>query len=315
MTLMQRISRTWPKLAGVLPLAMVLAAGMGGALALPLAAQTLPEGSAGETATPTAVVELYTAQGCASCPPADEMMLELAARDDVIALALHVDYWDYMGWVDELATPEFTQRQQTYARNNGHSTIYTPQVVLNGVQILEGYRVPQVLDAIDAELARRPEIALSIARQGEGQITINAQSLMSPSAPQIAMASRRSAITRQSAPAAVGRLNFGASGESAAAEAAPPLAEAIMSDELIAMSDFVVDLVRFNPRVSVDIRGGENAGRRADYANVVTSWQTIGGWSLREPLDMQIDVSGEDPIVVLIQEQGQGEIVAAAILR
>jgi len=74
------------------------------------------------------VVELYTSQGCSSCPPADEMLRELATRNDVIALALHVDYWDYIGWADSFADPAHTTRQQKYARVAGANTIYTTGV-------------------------------------------------------------------------------------------------------------------------------------------------------------------------------------------
>ncbi len=65
------------------------------------------------------VVELFTSQGCSSCPPADQIMHELAKRDDVIGLALHVDYWDYIGWKDEFADPDHTERQRAYARKSG----------------------------------------------------------------------------------------------------------------------------------------------------------------------------------------------------
>lgn len=65
------------------------------------------------------VVELYTSQGCSSCPPADAMLTELSAMDGVIALALHVDYWDYIGWKDDFADPAYTQRQQGYAGRPG----------------------------------------------------------------------------------------------------------------------------------------------------------------------------------------------------
>jgi hypothetical protein len=96
------------------------------------------------------VVELYTSQGCSSCPPADEMLTELSARDDVIALALHVDYWDYIGWVDDFANPAFTQRQQDYARAAGETTIYTPQFVVAGADIVVGARGMDVADLIAA---------------------------------------------------------------------------------------------------------------------------------------------------------------------
>ena len=65
------------------------------------------------------VVELYTSQGCSSCPPADKILGEIAERDDVIALALHVDYWDYIGWKDSFANPAHTKRQRAYAQPAG----------------------------------------------------------------------------------------------------------------------------------------------------------------------------------------------------
>ncbi len=78
------------------------------------------------------VVELYTSQGCDTCPPADAYLGELAQRDDVIALSLHVNYWDYIGWKDRFALPGNTDRQRRYARTFGTSYVYTPQIVVDG---------------------------------------------------------------------------------------------------------------------------------------------------------------------------------------
>src|SRR6056297_1329329 len=78
------------------------------------------------------VVELFTSQGCSSCPPADAMLGELAERDDVIPLALHVDYWDYIGWADIFADPAYTRRQKGYAHATGQRMVYTPQMVIDG---------------------------------------------------------------------------------------------------------------------------------------------------------------------------------------
>jgi hypothetical protein len=85
--------------------------------------------AAGERA---AVVELFTSQGCNSCPPADAMLGQLAKRKDVIAFSFHVDYWDYLGWKDTFASPENTNRQRAYARATGRRTIYTPEMVVGG---------------------------------------------------------------------------------------------------------------------------------------------------------------------------------------
>ena len=81
---------------------------------------------------PVAVVELYTSQGCSSCPPADAMLGELAKREDVVALSLHVDYWDYIGWKDTFGSAEHVSRQRAYARANSRRTIYTPELVVGG---------------------------------------------------------------------------------------------------------------------------------------------------------------------------------------
>lgn len=86
----------------------------------------------GQDANRPAVVELYTSQGCSSCPPADELLASLAQRDDVIALALHVDYWDYIGWTDTFGSPIFTDRQHAYAWFAQEKMVYTPQMVVNG---------------------------------------------------------------------------------------------------------------------------------------------------------------------------------------
>ena len=81
---------------------------------------------------PRAVLELFTSQGCSSCPPADKLLGELARDPSVIALSMPVDYWDYLGWKDTLADSRFTARQRSYSRMRGEHEIYTPQVVVNG---------------------------------------------------------------------------------------------------------------------------------------------------------------------------------------
>src|SRR6516164_10851500 len=78
------------------------------------------------------VVELFTSQGCSSCPPADAYLGELAARKDVIPLAFHVDYWNYIGWADPFATKQMTQRQRDYQRALNQRYVYTPEMVVNG---------------------------------------------------------------------------------------------------------------------------------------------------------------------------------------
>jgi hypothetical protein len=84
------------------------------------------------TAEPRAVVELFTSQGCSSCPEADKLIGELAKDASVIAVSLPIDYWDYLGWKDTLADPKFTARQKAYSKARGDRQVYTPQVVVNG---------------------------------------------------------------------------------------------------------------------------------------------------------------------------------------
>ena len=113
------------------------------------------------------VVELFTSQGCSSCPPADELMQELADRDDVIALALHVDYWDYIGWKDRFADPLHTERQRNYARIAGRKSIYTPQMIVNGKDSIVGARAMDLADAIQAHRGRDGGVSLQVSRKGD----------------------------------------------------------------------------------------------------------------------------------------------------
>jgi hypothetical protein len=81
---------------------------------------------------PHGVIELFTSQGCSSCPPADRLMAELAEEPGYIVLSLPVDYWDYLGWKDTLALGVFSKRQKAYAASRGDGMVYTPQAVVNG---------------------------------------------------------------------------------------------------------------------------------------------------------------------------------------
>jgi hypothetical protein len=94
------------------------------------------------------VVELFTSQGCYSCPPADKYVGVLKQRDNVIALAYHVDYWDYIGWKDPFATPTNTQRQRGYSKAMGLWSIYTPQMVIDGRLEGVGSRTSEISDKI-----------------------------------------------------------------------------------------------------------------------------------------------------------------------
>jgi hypothetical protein len=100
-------------------------------------------------AEPRAVVELFTSQGCSSCPPADQIIGELAKDPSVIALSLPIDYWDYLGWKDTLADSRFSARQKAYSHMRGEREVYTPQVVVNGSAHVIGSDRAGIDSAID----------------------------------------------------------------------------------------------------------------------------------------------------------------------
>lgn len=103
---------------------------------------------------PRAVVELFTSQGCSSCPPADKLLAELGARPDIIALAYHVDYWDYIGWPDTFGSPESSNLQRSYASVQKKGRIYTPQMMINGTSDVVGSRRGDVDEILsDAHLS------------------------------------------------------------------------------------------------------------------------------------------------------------------
>jgi hypothetical protein len=154
------------KLGGVLLLCAGLLVGAPGDAA--------PASPAGKSPV---VLELFTSQGCSSCPPADEYLGELAARGDVIPLALHVDYWNYIGWVDPYASKEMTQRQKDYARTLKQRYVYTPEIVVNGAAQEVGsnrHGVETLIDAAKKSPSEGPSVDLSFvgdkihARIGSG---------------------------------------------------------------------------------------------------------------------------------------------------
>ena len=186
-------------------------------------------------------------------------MTELAQAHQVIALALHVDYWDYIGWADSFATPQYTERQKSYARAAGSRMIYTPQMIVGGLDRVEGNAPDAVVRMIGKHLAAASPVRLTLERQGDKVII--------------------------------------------RAVANPPLKDPAR-----------VQIVRYLPEAMVDIERGENAGHRISYTNVVTSWKSLGEWPGSEPLEMQTDAPGDQPVVVIVQRQGPAEILAAARL-
>lgn len=219
-------------------------------LSLPLVAQDRP-----------VVVELFTAQGCPACPPADALLRELGTRQDVLPLALHVDYWDYIGWQDSFASPAHTARQRAYAKAGGRRMVYTPQVILNGQDHVVGTRVRDIEALIEHHKAiARDTVTLQLDRT-DTRLRIRAERRASPGAP------------------------------------------------------LDVLLMRYRPQAIVQITRGENAGKALRYSHIVTTLRPLAPWPPGAPLDRAMTVTGDAPVVVLIQQPGHGPVMAAARLR
>jgi hypothetical protein len=119
-------------------------------------------------ADPRAVVELFTSQGCSSCPPADKLLGELANDPSVIALSMPIDYWDYLGWKDTLADSRFSARQRAYSRVRGDREVYTPQAVVNGSVHVIGSDRQAIESAIDTTVRGDGVMSLPVTMTVDG---------------------------------------------------------------------------------------------------------------------------------------------------
>ncbi|MBL4749376.1 MAG: DUF1223 domain-containing protein [Amylibacter sp.] len=121
------------------------------------------------------VVELYTSEGCASCPPADKLLAELSKRDDVLALALHVDYWDYLGWKDIFSIAKFTDRQEYYNMVLGSKyRLVTPQMIFQGQSYVAGARPKKVAAQMESLEQQVDKVDLKVKKQGRDfSVSIN----------------------------------------------------------------------------------------------------------------------------------------------
>lgn len=113
------------------------------------------------------VVELFTSQGCALCPPADSLLAELSRRENVVALSFHVDYWNYIGWKDPFSSRESTERQRGYGRALNKRYVYTPQMIVDGKAEVVGARRNNVMDRI-AAARKRPKLDISVTHAEDG---------------------------------------------------------------------------------------------------------------------------------------------------
>lgn len=122
------------------------------------------------------VVELFTSQACSSCPPADALLAELSQRREIIALSMHVDYWDYLGWRDMLALPALTMRQKTYARHTGERGVYTPQMIVAGQHSVVGSDVTAVAEVVTHAAMVPAKVAIT-THADAGRVTVHLEAL------------------------------------------------------------------------------------------------------------------------------------------
>ena len=113
-------------------------------------------------AEPRAVIELFTSQGCSSCPPADKLLGQFISDPSLIPISLPIDYWDYLGWKDTLADPRNSARQRAYSRMRGDREVYTPQVVVNGSVQALGSDKEAIEAAIVASRKSGPTLSLPV---------------------------------------------------------------------------------------------------------------------------------------------------------
>ncbi len=150
--------------AGAIPAALLT-------LALGLRPAAAEQPVAAVVADSPVVLELFTSEGCNSCPPADALLGRLAGRSELLPLAFHVDYWDYLGWKDPFSSKAATERQYGYSRALG-DMIYTPQLVVDGVRDAIGSDEAAVDLAIEAEKAQ-PKLRLAVRRGAGGELKVS----------------------------------------------------------------------------------------------------------------------------------------------
>jgi hypothetical protein len=211
------------------------------------------------------VVELFTSQSCSSCPPADKVLGEVIMRGDVLGLAFHVDYWNYLNWKDTFSSPESTKRQYDYAQSLHSSQVYTPQMIVNGKDVVAAGSPEGVFKVMDAAAANNA-LSVSVSAKIENdRLVVNAGK-------------------------GKGEANL--------------------------------ILVVFESREIVDIKRGENSGRKIEYRNAVSQVRTVGMWkgkdlSVELPKKEYLAETGYGCAVILqrVTPQGTpGEIIGAALV-
>lgn len=250
-------------------------------VAMTLLAAFAPRGDADPHPDGFALVELYTSEGCSSCPPADRLAAALAAEAQatgapVHVLAFHVDYWDRLGWKDRFASPAFTRRQERYAKLWRSSQVYTPQMIVNGREEFVGSSAARARQAIAAARERPASHALRIVA-------------VEPAGPRSLAVTVT--VSRRPGTSSGGRGGSGGGGA--------VLSAAIIEDGLAS-----------------EIARGENSGKRLEHAAVVRAFATVPlaaaeatALTVEHPADLAV---GRAALVVYLQDDSTMEVLGAA---
>lgn len=146
----------------------VIAACAGAFVLFALSASGQAQPPAGKSRTPV-LLELYTSQGCSSCPPADELLNAWRDKPGVITLSFNVDYWNYLGWRDTLSSPENSARQRDYAMSRGDGRVYTPQMVVDGLAHVNGANEAAIEMAMRRATRRLQDVKVPITMRADGK--------------------------------------------------------------------------------------------------------------------------------------------------
>ena len=259
------------------------------------------------------VVELYTSQGCSSCPPADALLGRLvqhAPNNGVIAMSLPITYWDMLGWKDTLANETNTRRQKAYAAMMGHGGVYTPQIIVNGVTDVVGSREDKVEEAIEAAAEARDIASATIDGVTYEPMDIGRGDRQGGAD---ALALRRQKTAALLAHAAWS-VDVGLSETPKSLHLTVAAAPRMLKNSKLNASIWMFNL---RSSATVHIEAGENRGRVATYRNVVVGpIKELGKWRGESvALDIpQADQPPHDGVVVVVQQGGYGRVIGAAYL-
>ncbi len=245
-----------------------------------LAAGPSPAARAAMTAEPVVVVELFTSQGCSSCPPAYGFLAELAERKGLLVLSYHVDYWNYMGWKDTFSSPQMTQRQRAYAQQLGQRYVFTPQMVVDGMAHAEGAaraRIESLL--VDARKMIDKKLPIRVSRAGLNEVKVGLP------------AARPMDKGKKAADSTVAKPK---------------------------MKTGTLWLIAYDDKHTTEIGKGENRGRTLSYHNVVRSIKPVATWEGKQThvvVNLAEEIAaGYKNCAVLLQAGEGGRILAAARL-